>query len=370
MQHLHSHIGFGANIVVARPNTFGEVDNKMSRQQKAFFPKPIALAATSNIANFIGLDNNLPTTNSSPMMNHLIATNDSQFESWRTNGDQRREHQTINPLELQMHLERLQQIQCLQTRQHHHEQLLSQHTQARPEESPSEIGTYCQPQSYALPASGGHKLFNPPDPSFWTDNTRQFLELTATLKRALEEQQRRYADPSAAIHHRHNYYEQYKTCGPELGLPVQWKHSTASPPEERQQVDSEVNQTSMNSNDMNNQHTTIQKFSQPKQIDKRQSHLNDMPDDSDANTTDCQIPLQVVVDSDSTAGEANARVRTAYSSTQILNLEHEFNRNMYLSRIRRIELAQMLRLTEKQVKIWFQNRRVKHKKEQKTEKPN
>lgn len=63
-------------------------------------------------------------------------------------------------------------------------------------------------------------------------------------------------------------------------------------------------------------------------------------------------------------GNANGgRVRTAYTSMQILNLEREFNANMYLSRIRRIELAQKLRLSEKQVKIWFQNRRVKHKKE-------
>jgi len=57
------------------------------------------------------------------------------------------------------------------------------------------------------------------------------------------------------------------------------------------------------------------------------------------------------------------RVRTAYNSIQILNLEREFTKNMYLSRIRRIELAQKLDLSEKQVKIWFQNRRVKYKKD-------
>lgn len=58
------------------------------------------------------------------------------------------------------------------------------------------------------------------------------------------------------------------------------------------------------------------------------------------------------------------RSRAAFTHAQVFELERRFSQQRYLSGPERADLAQALKLTETQVKIWYQNRRYKTKRKQ------
>ncbi|XP_013112371.2 homeobox protein slou [Stomoxys calcitrans] len=62
-------------------------------------------------------------------------------------------------------------------------------------------------------------------------------------------------------------------------------------------------------------------------------------------------------------GSKPRRARTAFTYEQLVSLENKFKTTRYLSVCERLNLALSLSLTETQVKIWFQNRRTKWKKQ-------
>ncbi|NXB23720.1 VNT1B protein, partial [Rhagologus leucostigma] len=62
-------------------------------------------------------------------------------------------------------------------------------------------------------------------------------------------------------------------------------------------------------------------------------------------------------------GRGGRRLRTAFSAEQISTLESSFQRQQYLGAAERRQLAGRMRLSEVQIKTWFQNRRMKLKRQ-------
>lgn len=64
------------------------------------------------------------------------------------------------------------------------------------------------------------------------------------------------------------------------------------------------------------------------------------------------------------------KYRVVYNDTQRIELENEFRVNEYIGIPRKQEIARKLNLSERQIKIWFQNRRAKKRKQQKRRQTN
>ncbi|KAF8561815.1 hypothetical protein P879_06785 [Paragonimus westermani] len=82
----------------------------------------------------------------------------------------------------------------------------------------------------------------------------------------------------------------------------------------------------------------------------------DMEADSDPDTN-------LTISGGSVPNVKPRRARTAFTYEQLVTLENKFKTTRYLSVCERLNLALALNLTETQVKIWFQNRRTKWKKQ-------
>jgi hypothetical protein len=95
------------------------------------------------------------------------------------------------------------------------------------------------------------------------------------------------------------------------------------------------------------------------------SSENSSLNSTDSKSRDCISPNSSSDDSGDSTSESRKKARVAFTSNQVTELEACYSNSKYLPIEERAGLSNRLKLSEQQIKTWFQNRRMKEKRQHK-----